>query len=198
MQRLRIDEYGMVQRGGNCDWVRVPRSRMEAELTGLTAALQNCRIFLWRSRKKRIPTLIELDKRGIYFHSVHCPLCDNGVESVDHVLLFCKHAFEVWEKVFKWWGLNVFFSASLCEILQGASSVTMADSGFKNWQAVLWSSCYLIWWNRNQMVINKKCWTSPVALCEIQSKSFEWIAERYKSTHIDWHSWLHNPMSLVF
>ncbi|XP_071727306.1 uncharacterized protein [Rutidosis leptorrhynchoides] len=130
-------------------------------------------IFIWRSRKKRIPTLIELDKRGIDLHSVRCPLCDDGVESVDYALLFCKKVFEIWEKVFKWWGFNVFSSASLCEILQGSSIGAMTDLGSKIWQAVLWSCCYLIWWNRNQLVFNKKCWTTLVALCEIQLKTFE-------------------------
>ncbi|XP_071704650.1 uncharacterized protein [Rutidosis leptorrhynchoides] len=137
-------------------------------------------IFIWRSRKKRIPTLVELDKRGIDLHSVRCPLCDDEVESVDLALLFCKEVFGIWEKVFKWWGLNVFSSASLFEILQGSSIGNMTTLGSKIWQAVLWSCCYLIWWNRNQMVFNKKCWTTPVALCEIQLKAFEWIGKRCK------------------
>ncbi|XP_071706748.1 uncharacterized protein [Rutidosis leptorrhynchoides] len=65
-------------------------------------------LLIWRSRKKRIPTFIELDKHGIDLHSVRCPLCDDGVESVDHALLFCKKVFDIWEKIFKWWGFNVF------------------------------------------------------------------------------------------
>ncbi|XP_071688703.1 uncharacterized protein [Rutidosis leptorrhynchoides] len=93
-------------------------------------------LFVWRSRRKHIPTLIELDKRGIDLHSVRCPLCDDGVESIDHALFFCKHAFEVWEKVFKWWGINLFSSASLCEILQGTSNVSMTEPGLKIWQAI--------------------------------------------------------------
>ncbi|XP_071740651.1 uncharacterized protein [Rutidosis leptorrhynchoides] len=136
---------------GNLEWVRVPSSRTDAELSGLTTAVFNCclvpeksdswrwegsnnglftikrlrfligsmllivgpnvveslrnslvpkkvEVFVWRLRKKRIPTLIELEKRVIDFHSVRCPLCDDGVESIDHALLFCKHVFEIWEK----------------------------------------------------------------------------------------------------
>ncbi|XP_071695550.1 uncharacterized protein [Rutidosis leptorrhynchoides] len=154
-------------------------------------------LFIWRSRKKRIPTLIELDKRGIDLHSVRCPLCDDGVESFDHALLFCKKVFDIWEKIFKWWGFNVFSSASLCEIFQDSTIENMSDLGSKIWQAVLWSCCYLIWWNRNQVVFNKKGWTTLVALCEIQLKAFEWIGKRSKSLHLDWHTWLHNPQSSV-
>ncbi|XP_071718172.1 uncharacterized protein [Rutidosis leptorrhynchoides] len=48
-------------------------------------------VFIWRARKNRIASLIELDKRGIDLHTVRCPLCDDDVETVNHALLFCKH-----------------------------------------------------------------------------------------------------------
>ncbi|XP_071704577.1 uncharacterized protein [Rutidosis leptorrhynchoides] len=98
-------------------------------------------IFIWRSRKKCIPTLVELDKRGIDLHSVRCPLFNDGVELVGHALLFCKSVFDIWEKVFKWWGVIVFSSASVCEILQGCSNVSMTDSGHKIWQVGSSQAC---------------------------------------------------------
>ncbi|XP_071688271.1 uncharacterized protein [Rutidosis leptorrhynchoides] len=73
-------------------------------------------IFVWRALKKRIPVLMELDKRGIDLHSVRCPLCDDDLETVDHSLIFCKHVIDVWERVYKWWNMNSFHNFSINEI----------------------------------------------------------------------------------
>ncbi|XP_071705301.1 uncharacterized protein [Rutidosis leptorrhynchoides] len=154
-------------------------------------------VFVWRARKKRLPSLTELDHRGIDLHSTRYPLCNDDVESVDHALMFCKFAFDVWCKVFDWWGINLSSSLSIIELFWGTSSITMSDLGSMIWQAVIWVSGYLIWRNRNQKVFNNKCWSPPVALCEIQVKTYEWIAKRCKAKDIDWHNWFHNPIVFV-
>ncbi|XP_071718674.1 uncharacterized protein [Rutidosis leptorrhynchoides] len=65
------------------------------------------------------------------------------------------------------------------------------------WQAMIWTSVYLIWKNRNNMIFKKSCWSPPVALCDIQVVSFDWIGKRCKRKNIDWLDWLHNPRVLV-
>ncbi|XP_071729199.1 uncharacterized protein [Rutidosis leptorrhynchoides] len=62
-------------------------------------------VFVWRARRRRIPVLEELDKRGIDLHSLRCPVCDEDIETVEHSLIFSKHAYGVWAKVYDWWGL---------------------------------------------------------------------------------------------
>ncbi|XP_071692058.1 uncharacterized protein [Rutidosis leptorrhynchoides] len=153
-------------------------------------------VFSWRARKKRIPVLVELDKRGIDLNSVRCPLCDDDIESVNHSLILCKQVSGIWRKVFEWWGLNGLPSVQIEELLSNTNPGS-SDIGKSIWQAVTWSCCYLIWKNRNQKVFSNKCWNIPVALNEIQVKSFEWIAKRCKKKSIDWHTWLHNPHTFL-
>ncbi|XP_071718211.1 uncharacterized protein [Rutidosis leptorrhynchoides] len=152
-------------------------------------------VFMWRVRRKRLPVMTELDKGGIDLHSVRCPLCDNDIESVDHSLILCKHAYDVWNKVFDWWGRGGFNFANVEDFFRDTGPSNSLVSK-KIWQAVIWSCCYLIWKNRNQKVFSNRCWNVPVALNDIQVKSFEWIAKRCKDKTIDWHSWIHNPISL--
>ncbi|XP_071726751.1 uncharacterized protein [Rutidosis leptorrhynchoides] len=149
-------------------------------------------VFIWRARKKRLPVRTELDKRGVDLHSVCCSLCDDAIETVDHSLMSCKKAFDVWTKVFEWWGLGNISNLTIEDLFLGNLNQG-ASSGGEIWQAVVWSSCYLIWWNRNQMVFKNKCWNTPAALSEIQVKCFEWIAKRHTRKTIDWHNWFHNP-----
>ncbi|XP_071727348.1 uncharacterized protein [Rutidosis leptorrhynchoides] len=130
-------------------------------------------IFIWRARRERIPVRIELDKREIDLHSVRCPICDDDVESVGHALLGCKKVFDIWLRVFKWWGLSNVSIPNLDSLLCGLSNVVNSESGKSIWQGVVWSTCYLIWKNRNSTIFKNKCWNSPNALIEIQMKSFE-------------------------
>ncbi|XP_071687831.1 uncharacterized protein [Rutidosis leptorrhynchoides] len=60
---------------------------------------QKIGIFIWRSLMKRIPVLVELDKRGIDLDSVRCLVCDNDVKTVEHILLNCEFAKDLWESV---------------------------------------------------------------------------------------------------
>ncbi|XP_071688499.1 uncharacterized protein [Rutidosis leptorrhynchoides] len=150
-------------------------------------------IFIWRARRERIPVRIELDKRGIDLHSVRCPICDDDVESVGHALLGCKKVFDVWLRVFKWWGLSNVSIPNFDSLLCGLPNVVNSESGTSIWQGVIWSICYLIWKNRNSTNFKNKCWNSPNALIEIQMKSFKWIAKRFKGEKIDWHNWFNNP-----
>ncbi|XP_071738620.1 uncharacterized protein [Rutidosis leptorrhynchoides] len=141
-------------------------------------------VFIWRARKKRLPVLMELDKRGIDLHSVRCPVCDDDIETVDHSLIFCKCSFDIWTKVFDWWGINGVNNLSIGEIFEEFSS-GLSNLGKKIWQAIRWTCGYLIWKNRNQRVFKSKCWTPAVAFCDIQITSFDWVAKRCKSKSID-------------
>ncbi|XP_071703987.1 uncharacterized protein [Rutidosis leptorrhynchoides] len=154
-------------------------------------------VFVWRAKRKRLPVLSELDKRGIDLHTVLCPLCNNDIETVDHSLLSCKNAYEIWVKVLKWLGFNNTPHPSLEELFSGKTSIQTSDLCAKIWQAVIWVCGYLIWKNRNQTVFKKVCWNPPVAVNEIQVKSFELIGRRCKDKKIEWHVWLHNPQSLI-
>ncbi|XP_071708422.1 uncharacterized protein [Rutidosis leptorrhynchoides] len=153
-------------------------------------------VFVWRTNKKRLPVLIELDKRGIDLHSVRCPLCDDDIESVNHSLILCKHAFDVWSKVFDWWGRGGIPFVNVEDMFTDAGQ-TNTRVGKSIWKAVIWVTSYLIWKNRNQKVFANKSWNTPMALNEIQIKSYQWIAKRCKAKSMDWHTWLHNPQGFL-
>ncbi|XP_071708357.1 uncharacterized protein [Rutidosis leptorrhynchoides] len=150
-------------------------------------------IFAWRVIKRRMPVRLELDKRGIDLHSVRCPLCDDDVESIEHCFIFCKFSMEIWERVHNWWGLGAFTNLSLNKILRGNTAASTTCEGKLIWQAIEWVCTYFNWKNRNNKAFHGKSWCSPVALNEIQIKSFEWISVRAKKKKIDWLTWLNNP-----
>ncbi|XP_071718260.1 uncharacterized protein [Rutidosis leptorrhynchoides] len=60
-------------------------------------------LFVWRAMHNRLPTRVELDKRGIDLGSIRCPVCDDALETVEHSLIHCKEAGGIWFRVIAWW-----------------------------------------------------------------------------------------------
>ncbi|XP_071699488.1 uncharacterized protein [Rutidosis leptorrhynchoides] len=145
-------------------------------------------IFVWRVLKGKILILVELDKRGVDLHSVCCPICDNDIESISHSLLSCEKFRNVWLKIFDWWSVPRPPNLDLRSLLITNSWHLNSDMGKHIWQAVTWTCVYLLWKNRNEKVFKNKDWNVPVAVREIQVKSFEWVARRCKEKVIDWNS----------
>ncbi|XP_071687552.1 uncharacterized protein [Rutidosis leptorrhynchoides] len=141
-----------------------------------------------------MPVLTELDKRGIDLDTVRCPLCDDDVETIDHSMIFCRHSMEIWERVYKWWGLGSVTNLSVNEAFQGKCNRTLSFVGSQIWQALEWTCGYLIWKNRNRKVLSNSSWNGLGGLMEIQLLSFDWISSRCKHKNIDWLQWISNPL----
>ncbi|XP_071726918.1 uncharacterized protein [Rutidosis leptorrhynchoides] len=154
---------------------------------------QKVGLFIWRTLKHRIPVRMELDKRGVDLDSVLCPLCNDHTESVDHAIFLCKHAAEVWSRVFNWWGSILSGNASLSYLFSEDGNSSKSKLQKLTWQAVRWVTGYHIWKNRNHKVFHKDSWATPKIVSEIQLKTFEWISSRLKTTSFDWHRWLLDP-----
>nr|GEU83193.1 hypothetical protein [Tanacetum cinerariifolium] len=71
----------------------------------------------WRITNRRLPTLINLDKRGIDVNSVRCQICDNDLETEDHLFVFCDLAIYIWKKVLNRWNLDFMCPSSLTDVM---------------------------------------------------------------------------------
>ncbi|XP_071731784.1 uncharacterized protein [Rutidosis leptorrhynchoides] len=159
---------------------------------------QKIGIFIWRVVKGRIAVKTELEKRGIVLDTLLCPMCNNVPESIDHAILSCKTAQEVWEGIHKWWKINLPSHITLEELLGGSNYVNFSGKISKIWQAITWSASYIIWKNRNQKVFKNDSWSSSKIICEVQVKTYEWISNRSRNIHKDWLHWLLDPINLGF
>nr|GEY31935.1 hypothetical protein [Tanacetum cinerariifolium] len=53
----------------------------------------------WRIENRRIPTMVNLDLRGIDLHSVRCSICDEDLETEEHLLVKCTLAKNTWRSL---------------------------------------------------------------------------------------------------
>ncbi|GJS77798.1 reverse transcriptase domain, reverse transcriptase zinc-binding domain protein [Tanacetum coccineum] len=150
-------------------------------------------VFVWRALKKRLPVREVLDKRGIDLDTVLCPCCDSGVESCKHSLALCNMAMGVWEKIHSWWKLGGVSAFSIRDFFSLNGDVNLPNNSRLLWQAVLWTSGYFIWKERNNRVFKAKVSSVNKIVQDIQLKSFDWIARRSKKSLIDWQQWLRDP-----
>ena len=60
-----------------------------------TWAPLRCKFFVWLAIKNRVWTADRLAKRGLP-HPVACPLCDQAEETIQHILVSCVFARQIW------------------------------------------------------------------------------------------------------
>ncbi|XP_071687497.1 uncharacterized protein [Rutidosis leptorrhynchoides] len=143
----------------------------------------------------RLQVRVELDKRDIDLNSLRCPIYDDDIETVEHILIKCSLAKDLWNRVYRWWNLGQVMDCNIGERFKGIQTAGVANTPSKLWQAIELICGYLIWQNRNNTIFRKKKGNGPVLLNELQIKSFEWISSRSKKLKLDWNQWLLNPSS---
>lgn len=58
-----------------------------------------------------------LTKKGINLHSTHCPICDEDVETENHIFVDCSIVHGVWKSIGLWWNLDLSNLINLYDIL---------------------------------------------------------------------------------
>ncbi|XP_071739933.1 uncharacterized protein [Rutidosis leptorrhynchoides] len=118
-------EYASVDCGNTDKWKWLMNdngcSRLAKETARNKLVPRKIELFAWRSLRKRIPARVEFYKKGIDLNSVRYPMCDDGLETVEHVLIFCKYAMDIWVQVFNWWGLGNVTTLSIEDIFRDSS-----------------------------------------------------------------------------
>nr|GEW84404.1 RNA-directed DNA polymerase, eukaryota, reverse transcriptase zinc-binding domain protein [Tanacetum cinerariifolium] len=79
-------------------------------------------VFMWRAMLNKLPTRVNLDRKGIEIDSLLCPICHEDVETVNHIFFTCDLAKVLWALLAKWWELDVPFCASILDWLSWIDS----------------------------------------------------------------------------
>ena len=154
-------------------------------------------ILTWRVSNKRLPTRSNLDSRGIDLDSTRCPLCDNDIETEDHVFVYCPIARDTWKAVFSWWKIIDFSPANLEEVLSMADQVSILQNQRKFFDAVVYTTLWALWNYRNKVLFNLKRPQKELIFNDIQSMSFNWITSRCRKVSFSWIEWFSNPCTTL-
>ncbi|GJS55567.1 RNA-directed DNA polymerase, eukaryota, reverse transcriptase zinc-binding domain protein [Tanacetum coccineum] len=72
-----------------------------------------------------MPTRINLDHRGIDLNLVRCPICDEDVETEEHIFVHCNLARKIWKDVLLWWNAYNVNVLSLLEAINLMDKVSL-------------------------------------------------------------------------
>ncbi|GKD50188.1 RNA-directed DNA polymerase, eukaryota [Tanacetum coccineum] len=62
--------------------------------------------FIWRLHLDRLPTRLNLSKRGLEIDSILCPISKANVESNNHIFFHCEVASSVWDLIHLWCNIS--------------------------------------------------------------------------------------------
>ncbi|GJT27878.1 reverse transcriptase domain, reverse transcriptase zinc-binding domain protein [Tanacetum coccineum] len=110
----------------------------------------------WRILNQRMPTRINLDYRGIDLNSVRCPICDEDVETEDHIFVHCNLARKIWKDVLLWWKVDNINVLSLLEAINLLDKVSLPPPLFALFDAVVQATLWFLWRYRNEFAFSPK------------------------------------------
>ncbi|GKA20408.1 RNA-directed DNA polymerase, eukaryota [Tanacetum coccineum] len=149
-------------------------------------------VFSWRARRDRLPTRVNLSRRGVLLDSHLCPLCNAAMEDVQHVFFRCDVARVVLRKICRWWDLD----------WQEICSFSDWDAWFLSFRlssrlkSILEGVFYVAWWRiwrlRNQLVFDASPPNRSTIFDDIVSWSFLWCSSRCNRV-FSWEYWLKIP-----
>ncbi|GKE58817.1 RNA-directed DNA polymerase, eukaryota, reverse transcriptase zinc-binding domain protein, partial [Tanacetum coccineum] len=151
----------------------------------------------WRVLNKRLPTRINLYRRGVDLDSIRCLICDEDVETEDHVFVSCKIAADTWKEVAKWWKIPYDSSFDLHDVIHMAENTTISPKLVKFLDVVVQTTIWIIWKFRNNMVFSKKRPSKNLLLNDIKLMSYTWISSRYRKACLNWLEWLIYPCNAI-
>ncbi|PNX96622.1 hypothetical protein L195_g019832, partial [Trifolium pratense] len=129
-------------------------------------------VFSWQLLLRRLPTRVNLAKRGIVGNDVDsfCVLCPLNLECEEHLFGGCAFAESLWSKVFTWFGWVGAVPRDPLKIFQKFSVGRGNGKRLKGllavWHVVVWA----IWRTRNDVIFNSKVPVMDEELLAIQQQ----------------------------
>ncbi|KQJ83471.2 hypothetical protein BRADI_5g15081v3 [Brachypodium distachyon] len=117
-------------------------------------AQTKCKTFMWLALKNRFWTADRLSKRGLP-HPARCPLCDQSDETIDHLLLGCVVAREVWSTLLRGWNRLCWLPTLQASLAEGWTSlVVQGKKERRNLNTSITLICWCLWKHRNSVVFD--------------------------------------------
>ena len=154
------------------------------------------KIFERKVKMNALPSRFNISRRGIDIASLSCPLCDNGIETTNHLFFNCYLAKELIDKIVRWWNISYGNISSYDDWLAWVSALTVPS----NLKLILEGVFYVMWWFiwsfRNRTLFDTKVPLKATLFDDIVSCSFNWCKFRYKAS-FSWNDWLKTPYLIV-
>ncbi|XP_071720759.1 uncharacterized protein [Rutidosis leptorrhynchoides] len=150
-------------------------------------------VFLWRFRLDSLPVRWLISAKGIDIHSIVCPVCNNGVETRDHLFFGCTLALDLWRRLRMWLNCAMPIFSSWDTFIVWIEGVHLSSIQKKRVTASVVTLLWAMWRYRNGVVFNDVFCNRNSLFDLIRLLSFRWIKNRGHLVS-NWNSWLAIPL----
>ncbi|GJZ74529.1 RNA-directed DNA polymerase, eukaryota, reverse transcriptase zinc-binding domain protein [Tanacetum coccineum] len=106
-------------------------------------------VFLWRLKLNKLPSRVNLDRRGIKIESILCPSCHEDIETINHSFFNCGMAKDLWSLLTKWWELDIPVCSNIAEWFEWLDSLRVPSKVRLFLEGVAGTLMWSIWNYRN-------------------------------------------------
>ncbi|GJY71428.1 RNA-directed DNA polymerase, eukaryota, partial [Tanacetum coccineum] len=145
------------------------------ELDGSSVSRYNKSMFVpGKSRPDALPTRFNISRRGIDIQDMSCPICDNAIESTDHLFFRCGLVRDIANKVLSWWNLDHANLNSYAEWKSWLVSIRMDSKLKKMFEGVWYSIWWYVWIYRNKLLFDERKPSKSMLIDNVIASSFYW------------------------
>ncbi|GKV32262.1 hypothetical protein SLEP1_g40879 [Rubroshorea leprosula] len=136
--------------------------------------------FSWQLLQDKIPTKLNLHKRGIIqaLEDCKCALCGKEAENTSHLFIHCNFAWHLWNDCFKWWGLIHVLDKDCWKVFQQHPNPLRRAKWKEGWECIWFGIVWTIWLARNEKIFREKEPDKMRLLELVQIRTFRWLKSR--------------------
>ncbi|GJQ93595.1 RNA-directed DNA polymerase, eukaryota [Tanacetum coccineum] len=166
--RRRIDEICLPNIGEETRWVKCVPIKIN--------------VLAWKIKTDALPTRFNISRRGIDIQDMSCPICDNAIESTDHLFFRCGLVRDIANKVLSWWNLDHANLNSYAEWKSWLVSIRMDSKLKKMFEGVWYSIWWYVWIYRNKLLFDERKPSKSMLIDNVIASSFYWCKYRSKAS----------------
>jgi hypothetical protein len=136
--------------------------------------------FVWTAALGKILTTENLKKRRVTILD-WCCMCKSSGESVNHLLVHCPVAWELWSMVLVIFGKNWVMPRDVVDLLSCWKGIRSNSEAGKIWKMVPHCLMWCLWQERNDRTFNEKERTIPALKFHFLHTLLNWS----KASHLD-------------
>ncbi|GJZ10438.1 RNA-directed DNA polymerase, eukaryota, reverse transcriptase zinc-binding domain protein [Tanacetum coccineum] len=111
-------------------------------------------VLVWRLCLDKLPTLMNLDKKGIDVPSLLCPVCSDQVETADHLFFSCGMAQDLWGLLARWCQLDFPVISNIAEWFSWLDSAHLSKYARSSLEGIASTMLWSIWNFRNAWIFS--------------------------------------------
>lgn len=149
----------------------------------------------------RIPTKINLIRRGINIGNSSCNFCRMGAENTEHLLCRCSFTYGVWTAILDWFGLKSVVAGDPKSLFLQFSGLIPKNGKKPDFLAIWFFTIWTMWLRRDKLAFNAN--NTEQALIQymvdkIKAQSWSWFKAKNQAFVYGFVEWCSSPLFCTF